>query len=352
MPTLAHRSIRHCLQMIGPFSPTASLPEEGQKQCYAFFTGLYRNMLENPEDCFVFPSPYEAYMRSPKRPTPGREKAHAADSRESTLRNMIQQAITFYPLLFWEAGIRSALEGDRLCLSRDAWGQVWQRMGRLHGAEHHKGRLEKLQQEGLSITETEGKVALFHRRFPLMMPALFYLCTAPESKYTYFNFLRLDFQNAGGSPTVDTICRTLPEASAAMIRRLEESFAALKAKARVKPLRSITSDFQWKVEYHKSGKNLAGFYADGDRFLLCLYFNDHKNISALAGELMQESSPLFPWFCAQFQERLCQCPSNRRVKLGSEYRRICGLSNRAEIPNPTEQDLQNALAVLKRFRNL
>ncbi len=352
MPTLAHRSIRHCLQMIGPFSPTTALPEEGQKQCYAFFTGLYQNMLENPEAYFVFSSPYETYIQSPKRPDPGKEKAHAADSRESTLRNVIQQAITFYALFFWEAGIRASLEQDRLRLTPEAWQLLFQRMGRLHGAEHHMSRLEKMKNEGLSITETESFVTLFHPGFPLMMPALFYLCTAPENKYKFFNYLRLDFKNAGGSPSVDTICRTLPEASVRIIRTLEESFASLNAKARVKPLRSITSDFQWKAEYHKGGKNLAGFYADGDRFLLCLYFNDHKNISALADELMQEASPLFTWFCAQFPERLCHCPSNRRVKLGSEYRRICGLSNRAEIPNPTETDLQNALTILKRFRNL
>ncbi len=352
MPTLAHRSIRHCLQMIGPFSPTSALPKEGQQQCYAFFTGLYQKMLESPEASFVFPAPYEAYMRSPKRPLPGKEKAHAADSRESTLRNVIQQAITFYALFFWEVGLRSSLDGDRLRLSAEAWQQVLMRMGRLHGAKHHPNRLEKMKAEGLSITETEGSVTLFHPRFPLMMPALFYLCTAPENKFKFFNYLRLDFQSAGGSPSVDTICRTLPDASVHIIRTLEESFSALNAKARVKPLRSITSDFQWKVEYHKAGKNLAGFYADGDRFLLCLYFNDHKNISALAEELLQEASPLFSWFCAQFPERLCQCPSNRRVKLGNEYRRICGLSNRAEILNPTETDLQNALTILKRFRKL
>lgn len=42
----------------------------------------------------------------------------------------------------------------------------------------------------------------------------------------------------------------------------------------------------------------------------------------------------------------------RRVHLGEKIRRICGLSNRAEIVNPTDDDVEKAIKILIKFRNI
>lgn len=355
MPTLAHRSIRHCLHMIGPFCPSPALPEEGQRQLYDFFTFLYRGMLENPEGYFVFPGPYEAWQEKNKaRPDrPGAEKAHRTDSRESTLRNTVQQAISFYAAYLWQLGIRAeGTENGALVLGQPKYQEALAHMARFHGPEHHPARYALLEKAGLETIVKDGSIHIRCRPYPRMTEALLFLCRAKETPYKFMNYLRLDFENAGAAPTVSTICRTLTEEGAAIIRKMEESLASLPVKAKIRPLRGITSDFQWKVEYVCKGKNVLGFYADHDRFLLCVYFNDHKNISAFASLLQQNHPSLFPWFCRQFPERLCRCPSNRLVHLGDEKRRICGLSNRAEIPNPSPQDVENALFVLRTFRGL
>lgn len=36
------------------------------------------------------------------------------------------------------------------------------------------------------------------------------------------------------------------------------------------------------------------------------------------------------------------------INFGDEYRRICGFSNHAEIVNPDDEDVKNALYILKK----
>ncbi len=353
MPTLAHRSIRHCLQMIGPFSPSDRIPQAGQKQFYAFITGLYQAMLLSPERYFVFPAPYEAYMsKKTSLPTLTPEKHHKQDSRESTLRNIIQQSISFYPLFLRQLGLHGKAQGDALLLSLDDYQAVLHQMRRCHDSKYNEERFRVLEEQGFCIAESENAVRISHKAYPQMMQGLLYLCADKDSKYALTNYLRLDFKNAGGAPSVSDICRTLPEDTAAIIHQVENALSGLNLKAKVKPLRGIVSDFQWKVEYTFKGKNIFGFYGDYQQFLLCLYFNDHQLISAYADQLLQENSALFDWFSSQFPERLCTCPYNRRIRLGSVHRRICGLSNRAEVVNPSVSDVENALIVLKQFRSL
>ena len=86
--------------------------------------------------------------------------------------------------------------------------------------------------------------------------------------------------------------------------------------------------------------------------MLCIHFNDFQNITDFARILYQEDRELFQWFREQFPERLCRCPNNRRVYLGDEPWRICGLSNRAEIVNPDDRDMDRAIYVLRKFRNI
>lgn len=66
----------------------------------------------------------------------------------------------------------------------------------------------------------------------------------------------------------------------------------------------------------------------------------------------KESSYKFFYLKAQFPKRICKCPSIRKVDFCDETRRICGLSNRAEITNPTSEDIKKAIYILKKFRNI
>ena len=185
------------------------------------------------------------------------------------------------------------------------------------------------------------------------MEGIAYLCKAPDSKYKWRNFVRLDFKNAYSLiPTVNDICRTLPVRSAEAVKKLEDYLSGIKIKAKIKPLRGIVSDFKWKVEYAYKGKNICDFYADNEYLMLFVYFNYFENITAFSKILDEEDHELFQWFQKQFPQRLCKCPNNRRVYFGNEPRRICGLSNRAEIVNPDDQDIDRALYVLKKYRKI
>lgn len=353
METYAQKSIRHCLDMIAPFE-MSNRQNEGHLQFYQFMISLYRAMYQNPEDYLVFPRPYEEYAKKLKEqgPRKTKEKAHANDSRESTLRNTFQQAIQFYALYFYQIGLLSrGLDGQTgaLTIGKEEYAQVLEQMDRIHESKYNAGRYEVLSRRGLRIAKKGDALHITLATYKRAMEGIEYLCKAPDSKYKRMNFLRLDFKNAYAPiPTVDDICRTLPVKSAEAIKRMENKLSGMKIKTKIKPLRGIVSDFKWKVEYVYKGKSICGFYADNEFFMLCIHFNHFQNITDFSRLLQEEDYDLFQWFQRQFPERLCKCPNNRRVYFGDEPRRICGLSNRAEIVNPGEDDTDKALYILYR----
>lgn len=355
--TYAQRSIRHCIDMLAPFE-MPDQQEKGHLQFYQFMVSLYRGMYERPEEYLVFPKPYEEYMAKwqEQEAREKREKAHVSNSRESTLRNTFQQAIQFYALYLYRIGVKSeGIDGPTgaLMIRREDYADVIEQMNRIHESQYNAGRYDRLSKLGIQVDKNGDTVHIVHREYPQMMEGVAYLCKAPDSKYKWMNFLRLDFQNAyTPAPTVHDICKTLPHGSSEAIRKLEHLLSGMRIKAKIKPLRGIVSDFKWKVEYAYKGKSICGFYADREYFMLCIYFNHFQNINAFAKSLYEEDYDLFQWFKGQFPERLCKCPNNRRVYFGDEPRRICGLSNRAEIVNPDGQDVDRALYVLRKYRNI
>lgn len=357
MKTKAQQSIQHCLLMLAPFESTNKTLEEGQQEFYQFIRSIYEKMYENPEEYFVFPKPYEEYMKSPSRREKARtaEKAHAADSRESTLRNTFQQAIQFYANFFYYLGLEGVVKEKtgELVLSKEAYESVLAKMSRFHDAQYNHGRYGLLERLGGQIEEKGEQVTILHRDYQKAMFGLECLCKVPDSKYKYMNYLRLDYKNADGKIlSTNDIKKTLPEERAKMITELEDSLKAIKIKTKVRPLRGIVSDFRWKVEYTYKGKNLCGFYADSESLMICVYFNHFINITEFATTLLDENQELFEWYKDQFPERLCKCPNNRRVHFGEEARRICGLSNRTETVNPTEVDMENILYLLKKYQKI
>ena len=358
MKTYAQRSIKHCLDMLAPFGASDPQNEKGQLDFYRFMVSIYQCMYENPEEYLVFPAPYEEYMAKlqQKAPVKKKEKEHVSDSRESTLRNTFQQAIQFYALFFYNLGLKSKCIDEHsgaLTVLKEDYKNVLHQMGRIHGAEKNVERYELLIKLGIQTEEKDNTVYISHKVYADAMAGLWYLCKAPDSKYKRMNYLRLDYKNAYAKvPTVDDICKTLSPGNAEAVKRMENSLTGMKIKAKIKPLRGIVSDFKWKVEYSFKGKNICGFYADPEYLMLCVYFNDYRNITEFAETLYREDGELFQWFKAQFPERLCKCPNNRRVCFNEEPRRICGLSNRAEIVNPDAEDVERALYILRRYRNM
>ncbi len=354
METYAQRSIRHCIEMIAPFEMPEQQEEGGQFRFYEFMLSLYREMYRNPEEYLVFSKPYEEYMEKLKeQKTPvKKEKEHVTNARESTLRNAFQQAIQFYALYLYRTGLVSEgidAQTGALMICKEEYTDVKRQMKRIHESQYNDARYEVLAKCGIDVEKDGDTVFITHREYPQMMGGIEYLCKAPDSKYKWMNFLRLDFKNAYAPiPTVDDICKTLSVENAAIVKRLEDSLSGIKCKTKIKPLRGIVSDFRWKVEYACKGKNICGFYADRESFMLCIYYNHFQNITAAAEAFYEEDRALFAWFREQFPERLCKCPNNRRVYFGSEPRRICGLSNRAEIVNPQEDDVDRALYLLKK----
>ena len=358
MKTYVQRSVKHCLDMLAPFEASDQQSEKGQHEFYQFMVSIYRGMYESPEEYLVFPRPYEEYLikMQQRESQKNKEKEHISDSRESTLRNTFQQAIQFYALYFYNLGLKSKnLDGwnSSLVVMKKDYEFVLQQMKRNHGAEYNDGRYEQLMRLGIQTEEKNDAVYVSHKVYQDAMSGLQYLCKAPDSKYKWMNFLRLDYKNAYAPiPTVADICKTLSPGSAKIVNRLEDSLGGMEIKARIKPLRGIVSDFKWKVEYSFKGKNVCGFYADHEYLMLCIYFNNFMNITEFARSLHEEDDVLFQWFKAQFPERLCKCPNNRRVYFGEEPRRICGLSNRAEIVNPDSEDVERALYLLRRYRKM
>lgn len=358
MDTHVQRSIKHCLSMIAPFEASDEQRKDGQVQFYEFMVSIYQGMYEKPEDYLVFPIPYEEYIakRKQKNIEKKKEKEHVSDSRESTLRNTFQQAIQFYALYFYNAGMKCKgidEQSGALVISKEEYASVLQQMNRIHESEYNVERYEVLSRLGIQVYENKEAVQIVHKTYKRLMEGVLYLCEAPDSKYKWMNFLRMDYKNAYVPiPTVDDICKTLPARSVDAVKKLEEQLLGMKIKAKIRPLRGIVSDFKWKVEYSYKSKNICGFYADNEYFMLCIYFNRAENITEFSKSLQEEDSELFQWFRNQFPERLCKCQSNRRVYFGDEPRRICGLSNRAEIVNPSDKDIEKALYILKKYRNI
>lgn len=349
------RSILHCLRMLAPFHE--AIPEgehalsdmaEGQRQFYAFIKGLYGEMYSDPAFFLIPQGEYDEYIQSRPPIEEPAENPHQTDPKESRLRNRFQQAIRFYAAYLYQLGARAhALEKGVLSLTPAQWQEARAAMEWPHLRGENAPRFQRLQALGLDERPEPQAVYITCRDFPKMLYGLWALCKAPESKYRYMNYLRADYRAAlRGAPAAGDIFATLTPAVAQAARTLHNAMTAQGMKLYVKPLREITWGSQWKGEYRKEGRCAAGFYADLDAFTLCLYFGSPEKIAQVSARLHSQQPALGAWFDSKFPQRKCTCAHNVRVLLGDGPRRICGMACRAEILNPSPQDLQTALSIL------
>lgn len=144
-----------------------------------------------------------------------------------------------------------------MIIPKEKYNAVLNQMNRIHDSKYNAERYQVLSRLGIQIQENSGSIHIIHKDLEQAMAGLFYLCKAPDSKYRWMNYLRLDYKNAYAPiPTVDDICKTLPPGSSEIVKSLEEHLSGLIVKSsaagiktKIRPLRGIVSDFKWKVEY-------------------------------------------------------------------------------------------------------
>lgn len=355
------RSVLHCIRMLSPFRealPDMDFPAsdmaEGQRQFYAFIKTLYGAMYGDPGFFLIPQQEYDDYVATAGLGKKTAERAHETDQKESRLRNRFQQAIRFYAAYLYQLCIKArALDNGVLVLEKSAWEQAREAMEWTHTRGENQARYKRLEALGLDERKEPGLVYVTSREFPKMMYGLWTLCRAKDNKYKYMNYLRLDYRSAlEGGPGVGDIISCLSPERAATVAELDKAMrgldtgGGLKMKSYIKPLREITSGSRWKVEYRYGGKCVSGFYADPDSLVICLYFSTPDRVNQVSARLWRENPELAAWLDSKFVERLCKCPSNRRVQLGDGPRRICGLACRAEIEEPGIHEAQKCLTVL------
>lgn len=350
------QSILHCLRMLAPFreaipscSHANSDMAEGERQFYAFIKGLYGEMYSDPAFFLIPQGEYDEYLQSlPPKEETGDGDDHKVDQKESRLRNRFQQAIRFYAAYLYELGTRAqSLDKGVLVLTAAAWQEARKAMEWPHLRGENGPRFQRLQVLGLDERQEPGLVYITCREFPKMLYGLWALCKAPQNKYHYMDYLRVDYRAAlHGSPQPGDIFATLNPERAQSARIFHKTMTAQGLKLYVKPLREITSGSSWKGEYRREGRCIAGFYADPDAFTLCLYLGSPEKVGEASAALWARDPLLGVWFDSKFPERRCTCAHNCRVQLGDGPRRICGMACRAEILDPSFEDLQTAMSIL------
>ncbi len=356
-----HKSILHSLQMLASLKPIQVQGEEksqrdfwdGQIEFYEFIEELYCRMLSNPDKYLIPSMDYDAYMQTDKAKKRG-EKEHFTDTKECKLRNTFQQAIQFYAKFFYNIGEGAEFIDQNdysLVISKSVYEQVKESMMWTHIYKGNEQRYQRIRELGITIKEDDEYCSISCKRYPKMFLGLWLLCKAKESKYKYLNYLRVDYQGIiKETPELEDIVETLHERHQYIISQIQQLLDGVKVNIKIKPFNTITSRSKWKVEYQYKGKNILGFYAEPDFFMLCIYFNNPQNITDMSKRLQEDNNDLYEWYRTKFPERLCKCRYNRRVQFGEESRRICGFSNRAEIVNPDSRDLINSIKVIKLFR--
>ncbi|MCG8568863.1 MAG: hypothetical protein MJB14_01865 [Spirochaetes bacterium] len=362
-PSSAHLSIWYCRQMLADFHEVDEQAEglsldqirKGEKDFHDFICRMYDEMYRVPGSFQIPVGPYDEYMKKAGTNKVA-EKAHFTDAKESKLRNEFQQAIQYYAKFLYEIGIRgeSISPGNyMLNITSSSYAEAKKASRLSYVKSNPEDKQEAWEILGIQIREENSLVKLSNTKNPYMFIGLWLLCHAPESAYKYMNYLRVDFKGCHRAiPGIEDIKETILPEHGIIIDRFEEVMVKLRIKRKIQRLRNITSGFQWKVEYIYKGKNIFGFYAEPKYLMLCIYFNKVENINELCRKILEMDEELFQWFQAKIPERLCKCRSNRWAAFGENRRRICGLSCRAEVVNPSTSDVTDSIKIMKLFRGL
>jgi hypothetical protein len=211
----AQKSIWHCLMMLAPFKSVAvddqnfqrDSYETGAYEFYKFMKNLYDSMYHDPHKYFVPTKPYDEYLSS-RIINNDVYNEHHTDTKECKLRNTFQQAIQFYPEVIYRLGneAREVCNKDfALVISKSKFNDVMGSFKRSHVYEDNKSRFKAILDAGLEINEDNDMYLISSKKYPRMFLGLWIFCNAPESKYKYMNYLRLDYQGSLGQCLILTM---------------------------------------------------------------------------------------------------------------------------------------------------
>lgn len=367
-PSFTHKSIWHAALFLAPFQEVvppnlsgeaAENLRQGERNLYQFMNDLYTAMCENPAEFYLPVGEYDRFMNG--RPRKELNSYHGGDPKESRLRNQFQQAIQFYQKLLFEIGVHGMQVAGTEILQLDP--AVFGAFITEHNLRILRGEVEKrataLLRLGLEIKWSKEQVTVACQGFPSLLTALTALCHSPERKFALTNFLRCDFRSLlSYQPGLSDAISILPAPQKKKALIMEgfmegmKSTRGLNYKISVQPLRNITLDSPWKLAYTRNGKSVFGYHADPEGLVTFAYFNHPENIAKVGRQLKQVSPTLYGWFYEKMPTRTCACKNNRLVDIGGQAKRICGLMNRLDLPNPNEEDLQCLQRIIEIYLDL
>lgn len=205
-----------------------------------------------------------------------------------------------------------------------------------------------LERLGMTILKVNERFILGNSKYPGMFTALNALANAGRGNWALTHVLRCDFRglNKGFKPGLDDVLAVLPEKLRESILAMDEFMGSHQGKMTVQPLKNTTLYSPWKVSYTRDGRSIYGFHVEPQRLEVYIYLNHHENVSRVGYRLKEETEQLYGWFYEHIPSRECRCPNNRRVDIGGQAKRICGLMNRLEAINPDQMTVERLKQII------
>lgn len=357
-PSTTHKSIWHTAVYMAPFNEVipANLPAEqsldlieGEKSFYQFILDLYSDMYNNPEAYYIPILEYDSFMNSKV----GKDFTDKDKKQESKLRNKFQKAIQFYQKLLFEIGSKAQPElgSYNLLIDKSILYDALSKHNLNIVLKDSEKRISALSNLGMVIDISGNKITISNIRYTKMLIALSALCKADNKKYLLTNFLRCDFRGLNNSykPEFNDIISILPNKFKKTVLDMNDYMQAIKCTYSAEPLKNTTLQSDFKLLYKLNGKLIYSFNADTDSLKTFAYFNHHDNISRMGYLLKDESESLFAWFYDRIPTSICSCKNNKLVDIGGRTKRICGLMNRIDVTNPSDENMKNLKNVLQLY---
>ena len=357
----AQNSIWHCIKMLSNFEEVKTDIDgfdeksilKGEKDFYTFMETLYQDMYKNPDKYIIPSAEYDEYMDSIDVDMVFSNE-HRGDVKESKLRIRFQQAIKFYPDYFYQLG----LAADELCkktyaliIQKTKFNQVLKKLEYPQIKKENALRLNVLADIGIGIKEINNKYYISCKQHSKMFLGLSVLTSAPESKFKYLNYLRLDYKKRLKSkPEIEDIKMTLENEHSDILNSLLPLFDNPKTRYSVYPLSGITSSDKWKVDFSLEKTRVFGFYAGPGFLSILVFFKNIEHLMQVINTLEKNNPELFEWFRIKF--RGCDkrdCPRNKSIMFGNQKKNICGwtYSSKVEIVSPNKNDVKKCITLIK-----
>jgi AraC-like DNA-binding protein len=117
----------------------------------------------------------------------------------------------------WEVGysimeyVRNRRKKDlSLIIAKSRYDEALRSLDRPHIYRENGQRMKALADRGVTVNETGGTCYISCKTAPKMFLGLRVLCSAPEGKYKYMNYLRLDYKGClGDMPGIEDVKTTM-----------------------------------------------------------------------------------------------------------------------------------------------